>query len=35
VRAAVLWAALLATSAAAETPAVVVLKAARLVDGAS
>jgi imidazolonepropionase-like amidohydrolase len=33
VRAAVLWAALLATSAAAETPAVVVLKAARLIDG--
>jgi imidazolonepropionase-like amidohydrolase len=30
---AVLWAALLATSAAAETPAVVVLKAARLIDG--
>jgi len=33
VRVAVLWAALLATSAAAETPAVVLLKAARLVDG--
>jgi len=33
VRSAVLWVALLATSAAAETPAVVVLKAARLIDG--
>ena len=32
-RSAVLWVALLATSAAAETPAVVVLKAARLIDG--
>ena len=32
-RATVLWAVLLATSAAAETPAVVVLTAARLVDG--
>ena len=32
-RSVVLWAALLATSAAAETPAVVVLKAARLIDG--
>jgi len=33
VRSAVLWVALLATSAAAETPAVVVLKAGRLIDG--
>ena len=32
-RSAVLWVALLATSAAAETPAVVVLKAGRLIDG--
>jgi len=33
VRSAVLWVALVATSAAAETPAVVVLKAGRLIDG--